>query len=111
MVDRGPSWCRIPASRQARHPHPRDLNYTLRLDWTGNSGESYINVVTFSVKGSKVTTMSTSANADGVILRGGPRNWSAFTTYTLEQGRRFYKRCLADGYKPVDQQPELTYAY
>lgn len=86
------------------------MTFTLRLDWTGNSGESYIQVVTFSVSGQKVTTMSTSANADGVILRGGPRSWNAFTTYSLEQGRRFYKRCLADGYKPVDQHPELTYA-
>lgn len=86
------------------------MTYTLRLDWTGNSGESYIDVVIFAVSGSKVTTMSASANADGVILRGGPRNWNAFTTYNLEQGRRFYNRCLANGYKPVDQQPELTYA-
>ena len=86
------------------------MTYTLRLDWIGNSGESWIDVVTFSVKGSKVTTMSTSANANGVIVSGGPRSWNAFTTYSLEQGRRFYKRCLADGYKPVDQQPELTYA-
>jgi hypothetical protein len=85
------------------------ITHTLRLDWTGNSGESYIDVVSFSVSGTKVTTMSTKANADGKILFGGPRSWNAFTTYTLDQGRRHYKRCLANGYKPVNQAPELTY--
>ena len=83
--------------------------HTLQLNWTGNSGEPYINVVSFSVKGSKVTAMSTSANGEGIILSGGPRSWSAFTTYTLQQARQHYKRCIENGYKPVAQAPDLTY--
>jgi hypothetical protein len=85
------------------------MTHTLRLDWTGNSGEAYIEVVAFAVEGSKVTTMSTSALANGTILSGGPRDWNAFCTYTIEKARRHYKRCLADGYKPVEQAPELRY--
>jgi hypothetical protein len=83
--------------------------HTLQLSWIGNSGESYVDLVSFSVNGSTVVAMNTSATADGKILFGGPRNSNAFITYTIEQGRCQYKRCLADGYKPVEQLPELVY--
>jgi hypothetical protein len=85
------------------------MNHTLRLDWIGNSGEAWIDVVTFHVEGSKVTTMSTSANADGKIIRGGPRSWDAFRALSIQQARRMYRNCLNSGYKPVSQAPELTY--
>ena len=86
------------------------MTFHLRNDWTAPSGDSYIDVISFSVKGSKVTTMSTKANSKGEILLGGPRHWNAFSTMSLEQGRKLYKGCLKRGYKRVEQAPELTYS-
>jgi hypothetical protein len=54
-------------------------------------------------------TVSTKANSKGRILSGGSRNWNAFQSMSLEQGRKLYKGCLERGYKRVEQAPELTY--
>jgi len=85
------------------------MTFHLRNDWTAPSGDSYVDVISFSIEGSKITTVSTKANSKGKILSGGSRNWNAFQSMSLEQGRKLYKGCLERGYKRVEQAPELTY--
>jgi hypothetical protein len=80
------------------------MTHTLLLEWTGSSGNDYIEVVTFSVKEETVAVVSASADSQGKILS------NASMTYTLKQGRRHYKRCLEDGFKLVDQAPKLSYS-
>ena len=94
-------------AEMSRHPITVMI-HALRLDWTGNSGESYIDVINFLVKETTVTTISTSANGNGKIISGGSRD-DRRQTLSLSQARKLYQRCLNEGYKPVDQIPELTH--
>lgn len=80
------------------------MTHTLLLEWTGSSGNDYIEVETFFVKEETVVVVSISADSQCKILS------KASMTYTLNQGRRHYKRCLEEGFKLVDQAPKLSYS-
>jgi hypothetical protein len=82
-------------SRQSQDSHPA-MTFTLRLDWTGNSGDSWIDTVCFFVKNQTVAITITSANSTGRILSRNDRQ-----NLSLKQGRKLYRNCLDQGYRPV----------
>ena len=77
--------------------------YTLRNEWFGNSGLRWTNLVTFKVTDTCVFVYSQSADGNGRILS------ESSNSYGREQARRHFKRCLADGFKLIDNVPALTY--
>jgi hypothetical protein len=84
------------------------MTHTLRLDWTGNSGKSYIDMISFCVRESGVAIISVSASDSGKIISGGMRNCTE-KMLSRQQARGLYKKCLNEGYKVVDQVPDLNY--
>jgi hypothetical protein len=73
------------------------MTFTLRLDWTGNSGESWIDTICFFVSNQTVATTSTSADSTGKIL-----NRNDCQNLSLRQGRKLYRNCLDQGYRLID---------
>ena len=79
------------------------MTHTLQLNWTGNSGVAWTEVICFAVRDYGVAVTNNSADASGNIMQNDSK------LYTFEQARRHYKRCLEDGYKPVAKTPALTF--
>lgn len=83
----------------------------IRLDWASMDGErTYTEISTFTPKlvngKPHMVIYSVKLSADGIILWGGPRSWSAHRTLPVEKARKVYRDCLKRGYKSVEAVPQ-----
>lgn len=88
---------------------PTRTIHILQQDWVGNSGETWTDIVIFkAVKDPGlepvVFVSSITADSNGKVLFDHPDK-----SYRIDNGRRHYKWCLDDGYRPVDRLPVLIY--